>query len=771
MAVLNIEKSFLTENRSVYDFLNQSGQGLYIPLYQREYSWDSDNIEQLLEDLTRGIQRIALGEVKDDTKEIRFLGTIITVVESNRNNIYPVDIQAVPSRIEKLIDGQQRVSTIALMATLLVKRLTEIKNKIKSSNSIYGQVNEICDTWVNQKLATLFSFDLGRGTPRLKPKIIRGAKDFWTRDKDVDEAYQSELSNYLGHFIKAYVDKNSFPCLSKDKYGDSLLYKNGRRIETWLKKTVATAHEEQSDEDFATAVNILANFSQEQLWDYDRQELVELVNEKNVADKKSNSYILCELVQTLAVCHYLLDRCCFTIIQPTDDDWAFDMFQSLNATGTPLTAIETFKPTVVNTIDNENGLQFKDSVSDRYFKKIEDFLSEVNTAPQKNKRTNDYLTSFFVAHDGRTMSTHFSYQRKALNDVYLGLSTIYEKEAFIKRMGNYAEFYKEWTDYDGKNNTAFSLINKATDSDIASMLMLFLKSSNHKMAITMLASMYNFLKEQHSQENIDTFTEEDAKVLADIVKLIAGYYFLWRSAFSNAGLDTTYREFFKNNKNGFTIDAVRTHIKEILKKKNIANVESWKQQAKQYLKYDSTGKEVIKLALMIAAHDTILDENNNGLIKIGREGCSPYLNISKWLSTGLKTIEHIAPQTNKHGQWDEDLYDTNIKTFQSLGNLTLLPQDINSSVGNKGWKEKLLYYQTVAEKDPEKIKLIKEHASCMGVELNDSTVNILKESEFNNHLASISSMTSDEVWNKRLVDKRTDVILDIIWARVSKWVF
>lgn len=53
MAVLNIEKSFLTENRSVLDFLNQSGQGLYIPLYQRDYSWDSDNIEQLLEDLTR----------------------------------------------------------------------------------------------------------------------------------------------------------------------------------------------------------------------------------------------------------------------------------------------------------------------------------------------------------------------------------------------------------------------------------------------------------------------------------------------------------------------------------------------------------------------------------------------------------------------------------------------------------------------------------------------------------------------------------------------
>lgn len=297
----------------------------------------------------------------------------------------------------------------------------------------------------------------------------------------------------------------------------------------------------------------------------------------------------------------------------------------------------------------------------------------------------------------------------------------------------------------------------------------FLKSSNHKMAITILASAYNLLKEEYSQENIATLSEEDAKTLADIVKLIAGYYFLWRSAYSNAGLDTTYRDFFKNNE--FTIDNVRTHIKNNLEKKDIATAESWKKRARQYLKYDSTGKEVIKLALMIAAHDTILDEHNVGLIKIGREGCSPYLSIAKWLSSGLKTIEHVAPQANTHGQWDENLYDTNIKTYQSLGNLTLLPQDINSSASNKGWKEKLLYYKTVSEKDPEKIRSIEEQASEMGIELNDSTVNVLKESEFNNHLASISSMTVKDAWTKDLVDKRTDAMLDIIWERVSQWVF
>ncbi|EHB92505.1 hypothetical protein HMPREF9450_00709 [Alistipes indistinctus YIT 12060] len=57
-----------------------------------------------------------------------------------------------------------------------------------------------------RNFTSVFSFDLGRGTPRLKPKIIRGAKDYWTKSEEVDTAYKSELSNYIGHFIRAYSD-------------------------------------------------------------------------------------------------------------------------------------------------------------------------------------------------------------------------------------------------------------------------------------------------------------------------------------------------------------------------------------------------------------------------------------------------------------------------------------------------------------------------------------------------------------------------------------
>lgn len=761
MATLNIENSFLTENRSVLNFLNQSGQGLYIPLYQREYSWDSENIEQLLEDLSRGIFRIAKGEVANDAKEIRFLGTIITVVEANRNNIYPVDPQAVPSRIEKLIDGQQRVSTIALMATLLTKRLIEIKNKLKNTHQHKDEVNEICDLWISQKLEKIFSFDLGRGKPKLKPKIARGAADYWTREDDVNTAYKSELSNYLGHFIEAYTNKQSLPCLSKDKYGNTLLYKNGRYIESWLKKVVAVAHEKDND-DFATAIDILKYLKQESLWDYERPELVEKIKEKNYADKRSESYILSELVQTLAVCHYLLDRCCFTIIQPTDDDWAFDMFQSLNATGTPLTAIETFKPTIVNTINKEGS--FKNSLSEQYFKQVEDFLSEATDAQKKNKRTNDFLTSFFVTYDGNTISTHFSYQRKILLEAYESMTTIAEKEKLIHRMGNYATFYKNWLAYNQNTSAGFPEICDQKDADLASMLILFLKSSNHKMAITILGTMYNEI----------LCGKENAKAnFIKAVKIVSAYYFLWRSSYSNAGLDTTYRDFFKTLKKEnkiCNIEELKTHIKSILKQKEISTYEEWHKKAKLYLKYDETSNDIIRLALLCVAHDTISDIDNPGLIKEGRETTCPYLTRSNWISPNLKTIEHIAPQNDKTNLWDDKLYDSQTKPYNLLGNLTLLPQDLNSSAGNKGWPEKLLYYKCVAEKDPSKLESLVEESTSLGIELQNSTIDLLKDCDYNSHLQSISSLSSNFEWNYDFVDKRTDCLLKLIWDRISQWI-
>ena len=189
--MLEIEKAFNTTGQSIYDFYQKPGMGLYIPLYQREYSWDKDNISQLLEDISRGIERLV--DTGDDS-EIRFLGTIITVTEKNHNKIEPIDWTALPTAVDKVIDGQQRLSTICLFACQLYKHIDLLEAKLLSFDDLKEDVEEACASWKG-KLLDILSLDLKRGKPKRKPKIIRGSDDKWVKEGPVDESYGSALAN------------------------------------------------------------------------------------------------------------------------------------------------------------------------------------------------------------------------------------------------------------------------------------------------------------------------------------------------------------------------------------------------------------------------------------------------------------------------------------------------------------------------------------------------------------------------------------------------
>ena len=760
MANINIEKAFVTDNKSVYLYLSTTGQGLYIPLYQRDYSWDKDNIIQLQEDIESGISRIV--NTKDE-QEIRFLGTIITLIESNRDKIYPIEPQIVPSRIEVLIDGQQRLSTIIVLSTILLKNLFEIREKLKNLSCVFiDEIDDIYDFW-EDKLIQIFTVDIRR---KSKPKIIRGNSDFWTEKEDAETAYKSSVSFYLAKFIESH-SVNFGRCFkpSSDNIGKTL-YTNYRAMEKWIKEKVRKAH--LINEDFPSAISILDTFNKIDLWNDNRDEIVDYVKVNDCNTNKISNY-LCEFVQVLSICHYLLERCCFTVIQPTDENWAFDMFQSLNATGTPLTAIETFKPRVVN-VTEEFGNGFKNSKNEEYFNKIDKLFEDVDTAQQKNTRTKDFLTSFFVAYNGQQVSSHFSHQRKSLIDSFEGRKDndkqidFLKKSSFVEFLGNYADFYKSiWLAADKNMTTPFTLLNGRGDADLATMLICFLRASNHKMAITVLGNFYDSIQRGRTNA-IEDF------IMA--VKAISAYYFLWRASSSNAGLDVTYRDFFKTEdkswkfENGIKLDELTNHLKAKLRDKQILQKTDWISKAKDEFKYESAPNEVIRLGLLVAAHDTIIDESNLGLVKKGREGTSDYLCLNKWVSEDLFSIEHVAPQKNDN-DWDKDIYEN--KLYQSIGNLTLLRQSLNSSAGNKPWKEKILYYKTVGEKDPAKIQNLKNTAKSMGINMNEETILILQRSEYSSHIEAIANMNQTDKWDKEIVEKRRDNLLDIIWDKVIKW--
>jgi hypothetical protein len=760
---LEIEKAFITEGRSVYDFFQRPGVGFYIPLYQREYSWDRDNVEQLIEDIERGISAITENE-----NEIRFLGTIITVIERDKKRIQPLDIQALPTAIEKIIDGQQRMSTIAILGTLVYKHFQLLQQTISAKSSHKSELVEICQIW-QDKLIDIFSFDLKSGNPRRKPKIIRGYLDEWTKDGKPEVKYVSEISLYLAKFIEAIESKQSdFAEIARSKTKFSI---NARIIDGWLKKIIS--RHESSDDSIPCAWDIvLDEKNQEFIWSYPRANLVEEINKKDIQNKKSDSYIISSIVQLSAVAHYLLERCCFTIIQPINEDWAFDMFQSLNASGTPLTAIETFKPLVVNTTEL-NKEKFEESSSKSSFSKVELLFKDATNAASKNKLTNEFLTSLAIVTNGSKLESHFSSQRKYLDRIYsTEISSYSQQIEFIKFIGSYAEFYKEvWLDYKGENNLAIDKIITHDEAELASILVLFLKKSNHKMAITILGALYSNVL-HGSKNSISNFVEG--------VKAISAFYILWRACDSNSGIDNYYRNFFKGkenetpannwlcNKGLIEIDKLKEYLrKSLYSDKDISTKQDWLSKASSYLKYENSSS-VCKISLFISSHDTIVDENTSGLMKIGKKDSSPYLKLEKWNSQNLKDIEHIAPQNN-NGSWEEELYDLNTKLFDSIGNLTLLPTNINISASNKGWKEKYLYYQHLGTNDPQKAQELSAKAQSEGIILNSNTINILQNSNYSSHVLPILAVSENGLWGSNVVKLRSERILNLVWDTTIKW--
>jgi hypothetical protein len=201
--------------------------------------------------------------------------------------------------------------------------------------------------------------------------------------------------------------------------------------------------------------------------------------------------------------------------------------------------------------------------------------------------------------------------------------------------------------------------------------------------------------------------------------------------------------------------------------KGINDKSKWIVKSKNYLRYDNSAT-VCRISLILAADDSVVDKSKPGLMKAGIKNSSPYLNLLKWNSDDLKDIEHIAPQNN-NGEWDNSLYDINSKLYDTIGNLTLLPSVINISASNRGWREKLIYYQHLGTKDPDTLKELAVKAKKEGVILSEPTIKLLENANYNEQILPILSVNEQNEWNEKIVTQRTERILEIVWDKVYTW--
>jgi len=105
---------------------------LKVPKYQREYSWESEQVEQLLEDINRAH--------KDDVEY--FLGTIVTINNEKE-------------KVLEIVDGQQRLTTTTLLVVAFKEYLKDLEDGEILIESIENDLLYTIDRSKREKVARL----------------------------------------------------------------------------------------------------------------------------------------------------------------------------------------------------------------------------------------------------------------------------------------------------------------------------------------------------------------------------------------------------------------------------------------------------------------------------------------------------------------------------------------------------------------------------------------------------------------------------------------
>ncbi len=198
---------FKHDAASLLDFFSQSGRGFYVPYYQRNYSWDEENATKLIEDIFSSIKR-TLTKPENSI----FLGTVILHDEKNVQTGVHSDTPNLLTKVANVVDGQQRITSIAMLACAIVEQINQTVPKLKalagSATEFDALATELTDELPN--IRKFFSVDITKtgAQPSLKPKIIRAGdvsanpvSDQWTLSGNINHFFRSNTSSFLSQFI------------------------------------------------------------------------------------------------------------------------------------------------------------------------------------------------------------------------------------------------------------------------------------------------------------------------------------------------------------------------------------------------------------------------------------------------------------------------------------------------------------------------------------------------------------------------------------------
>ena len=178
-------------------------------------------------------------------------------------------------------------------------------------------------------------------------------------------------------------------------------------------------------------------------------------------------------------------------------------------------------------------------------------------------------------------------------------------------------------------------------------------------------------------------------------------------------------------------------------------------------------KVVVRFMIFMAAHKAVRSSQNPGTwetVGIPSEEEADYLNLRVWNSLKYKTIEHVAPSTECQ-EWSSQIYSI-AACKDSLGNLILLPSEINSSIGNSNWRRKKELFKALAMNDQHAVDQWMESQASKRVRLPKALEKQLGEKE---RFALLEPLQDVEDWNVDMIERRGQNIASNCWDVLSAW--
>lgn len=698
--------------------------GIYIPAYQRDFSWGQDQFLRFFEDVTADIRR---GESLQHY--MTFIGSIICFDDDKKLTIAPGLKSEQPERVYNIVDGQQRMIFINLLSTLLHKTIgIRYKDVLRQDQWFEVQGREL-----QKNLKKIISVNIS-GKEESNPKIIRAIIDEWARTTD-REQHHSPSASFLSQYLK-WIDRGrqgAFEYSARDIPEElmaehSNFHKHVKQLDRLLahfcKQTAPKDQEiryELADVDTLAKNELLMQsaFSHDVSEDY-REGKFDFAGP--LQERKE------ELFRALLLGNYIYRRVhAIIVVTKRSYESTLSVFDVLNVTGRPLNAFDTFRPDVTK-LDIKG---YRDSQQKAYIDKIEAGMKQKTTRKAVDKHVSELIVSFAMANDGTKLGKDLHDQRNYLRTTFAKNSNNEEQYldylAFLSAVSDMKGLFENKceavdTFFCARNPSYNIPSHLSKDIDEASFCLGFLRQAGFKIVIPLLSAyLYQIYQQRYDEGSIRQF--------CNAVRKTASFCAIWRSSAETTNriddrvrkiiqgkppkqINLNWRPLYrfdyrrKERLQPLAMEKLSRAFKDLINEMyQIQDAETWIELVGGTEIYKNNAG-VAKLILLIGSHRTrIVMKNGEPFMESVQEGVVPDL-ISRdgFHNPLVSTIEHIIPQNE---DLDKAVYSKSEKN--QLWNLTLVPADVNSILGNKDWKRKRAIYRYYSsETGEEQQKNLKE---------------------------------------------------------------